>query len=789
MAVAIGGFSLLWDSQFASLPFEHGDRFVAIRDLELEGSDDAPPTLAVYREWEQRQTSLDRLAATFSRLRDVSDGAGGSARYPVASITPAGLEMTGVRPLLGRALLAADQEPGAEPVVVVGHRVWRLLLGSDPGVLGRTMVVGGERRTVIGVMPEGFRFPVSDDLWLPLDTDPARTGGVEPRWLRVFGRLADGTSIERAEAELDAIRAGYAAEHPESPGLAERRTSVAPYVKTESEPGAEVMFQVMFLFMLLVLAIACASVANLLLSRTSSRAGEIAVRAAMGASRGRLVRQLLIEALLLTAGGAAVGVLVAQAGLTWFGSNVPLENTPFWLEFGMNPATVVFAVVAAFVAALLAGVAPALKATSAGMQHVLKDEQRSASGVRFGRWSGALTVIEVALSVAFLAASALAAQSLLDATASTQALPGRQILVAEVSLVDESTEDASGGIVVPAGAILPDRWPLVREDIRAAASALPGVRAVVVTAPFALPGQQHSGTFIEVEGETGGEPAAGVRTLMASVSPELFDAFDVALLAGRHFDGRDDLASEPVAIVNAPMARRFFGNESPVGRRFREASTGEAGSWIRIVGVAAALQMNPSGGDQPGFYRTFTQSRAIRFMLALRVGDDTMALASALQVAVKGVDARIDIANIETHEELAKSFLASYRLMSLMFAALGGTALFLSVASLYAVMSFSVTRRTREIGLRVALGGSRQRVVGSVLRRGLRQIGLGVVIGGIAGFGLLRLLSFIPIGVAPGGPLLLAVAASAMLTAGLMACVPPAVRALRIQPVEALRHD
>jgi putative ABC transport system permease protein len=273
------------------------------------------------------------------------------------------------------------------------------------------------------------------------------------------------------------------------------------------------------------------------------------------------------------------------------------------------------------------------------------------------------------------------------------------------------------------------------------------------------------------------------------VSPELFDAFDVALLAGRHFDGRDDLASEPVAIVNAPMARRFFGNESPVGRRFREASTGEAGAWIRIVGVAAALQMNPSGGDQPGFYRPVAQSRASQFMLALRVGEDPAALASALQVAVKGVDARIDIANIETHEELAKSFLASYRLMSLMFAALGGTALFLSVASLYAVMSFSVTRRTREIGLRVALGGSRQRVVGSVLRRGLRQIGLGVVIGGIAGFGLLRLLSFIPIGVAPGGPLLLAVAASAMLTAGLMACVPPAVRALRIQPVEALRHD
>lgn len=331
-------------------------------------------------------------------------------------MTAAAFDVAGVPPLLGRVLNPTDQRTGAPPVVVVGHRAWRALLGTDPDAVGRTLEVGGVRREIVGIMPEGFRFPVSEDFWVPMNTDPAAVGGVEPRWLRVFGRLSEGVSMQQAAAELDAMRAAWGEENPDAVDVRDRITSVVPYVQIDSEPGAAAtVFIGGFVFIVLVLMVACASVGNLLLVRSTARAGEIAVRAALGASRSRLIAQLFIEALLLTAGGAVFGVAAAQVSLRWRGLHVPLEAAPFWVDFGMNPQAAIFAVLAAFVAAALAGIVPALKATGVAMPEVLKAGQGSASGVRFGSFTGALTVAEVTLSVAFLAAAGLAAQSLLVA--------------------------------------------------------------------------------------------------------------------------------------------------------------------------------------------------------------------------------------------------------------------------------------------------------------------------------------------------------------------------------------
>jgi predicted permease len=784
MGVTIGAFSLLWDTRYAELPFTHGDRIIRIYDTTQTAAGSSPP-LGVFRAWEERQTSFDTIAAAYTRRREIADGTGGFVRYPIATITAAGLALPGVPPLAGRLLTSADQAPGAPPVAVISHRVWLSLFGSDREIIGHTLTIDRDRYTIVGIMPEGFRFPMSDDVWVPMGAEPA--GGVEPRWLDVFGRLAAGTGADQAQAELGAIRAAHAADHPELPELRDRRTSVVPYTRLSADPQADLLAQGMFVFVILVLVVAAGSVANLLFSRALARSGEMAVRSAMGAGRGRLIRQMFIEALLLTTCGALVGVLGAHLGLMWFKSYIPVENLPFWVEFGLIPPAAVFTVVAALLTAAVAGIVPAYKATGGDVNDVLKDGQRGTSGFRFGSITGALTVVEVALAVAFLAGTGQAARSLTDAVTSSQRLPTRELLVADVALVAEYNTDAAGNDVVAEGSIPPEQWTLAAEQVRAAVAGLSGVRAAAIG--DALPSWQHRGTRIEIEGPAGGEPAAGVRVLRAVVSPEVFATFDRTVAAGRGFSPADTSASEPVAIVNAAFARRFFGDEHPVGRRFREVAAGPPSSWLTIVGIVAGLPMNPAGEGAAGFYRPFAQERLSTFSLVARVAGPPLAASAAVKAAVARVDPRITVTEFMTHEDRAAMMTVAYQIMGLVFISLGGAALLLAVAGLYSVMSFSVTQRTREIGIRLALGASESRVLGVVLGRGLRQIAIGVGVGSLAGAALLRVLAFLPIGTSPDGPWLLAAAGAAMLVAGLGACLVPVSRALRIQPLEALRHE
>ena len=789
MAVTIGGFSLVWSAFFATLPFPEGERIVAVRQVDpLSGRYVAPP-MAVLQEWEARQATFEQMGAAFRTeqkvaAEDPNERLPEPVRYPVSTVTASGLELTGVRPIIGRQLTDDDSEPGAIPVVVVGSRVWKSLLGSDPQAVGRDITVGGVERTIVGVMPEGFRFPISEDLWIPFP-HAASFGGAEPPGLQVFGRLAPGATIAEAEVDLDGIRASVTAGGPVEARLAER-TSVVPYVRSDAEAGTEVLFLGAFAVLMLVLAIACASVANLLLSRAMARSAEFAVRAAMGARRARLIRQVLIEAWLLTAAGAVGGIAAARAGLAWFESSVPIEGLPFWVDLGINPATVAFAILAAFAAALLAGVVPALQATGMSLNEVLKDEPRNVLGRRFGRLSASLIVAEAALSVAFLSTAGLAAQSLLEALKATEDLPGERIMVAGLEL---GTPAGAGSAPGASRSIPEEEWPDLMTELWRASEAAPGVRSAVLATR--LPLQQHGAVDIELEG---GSENASASALTAAVSPGLAETFDGALLAGRGFGPEDTADGEPVAIVNKSFADRLLGGTNPVGRRFRPA-TGLPGQaqkqepWVMIVGLAADLPMNAAGDRPAGYYRPLAQTAARHAQLAVRVDGDPVAAATAVKAAIEQVDDRIEVGTFGTHEELAARGLASYRMLSLVFGALGGTALFLATLGLYAVMSFAVNQRTNEIGIRIALGGTAADAASVVLRTGLHQVGLGLALGLVAGWGLQSLVKLIPVGISGGGPHLLGTAAAFMLAASLFASVAPTRRALRIQPLEALRHD
>lgn len=791
MAVTIGWSSGLWATYFADLPFEHGDRIVAVRDIRQPDPETARPTLGMYRAWEQFQTSFDRFGAADLRSQEVSDGAGGVVRYPVAVMTASGFDLTGVQPQHGRVLQASDEAPGATPVVVVGYRVWHALFGGDPDLVGKIVTVDGDDLQVVGIMPDGFRFPISEDLWMPLTR--VVSGDVEPPLL-VFGRLADGVTAEQAGADLESLRRGYSDTRPDDLDLRDRLTTVIPYVRIISSPGDEALVIGIGVFFLLVLVVACGSVANLLLARALVRSREIAVRGALGASRRRLITQLSMEALLLTTAGASLALALSLLTMNWITGLGSVEGLPFWIQFNLSLPSILVAVAVALGATVVAGAIPAFKATGAATHAVLKDGAGTASNVRFGAVSGVLTVVEVTLSVAFLAAAALSAQSLLVAGELDETLPTREVLVARVAMADDwsvgdewaSAEPAD--ITVPAEVIPPSQWPIVQEELRAAVEALPGVRSALLATR--LPGQVHRRTGVELEQKIGDAPAAaGAQTLVSEVSPEMFEVFDATLLAGRTFETGDSLVAEPVAVVNASFARRFYGSRSPVDTRFRSVTGEAAVGWIRIVGVTSDLPLNPGAGQTDGYYVPFAQRRTNSFTLALLVTGDPLAMTSAVKRTAARVDPRLDVTRVETHETLAARVRSAFRLLGLVFIALGSTAALLSVAGLYAVMAFAVTQRTREIGIRRALGADHRGILSVVLRRGLIQVGAGILLGSATGWALLGLMQFFPTGVPSRGTGQLVAAAVIMLVAGLIACVVPASRAVAVHPVEALRQS
>jgi predicted permease len=790
MALSIVGFSVVWPQYAAPLPFDQPTRIVAVRDIDRRSADDAPTPVGVLREWQRRQASFESFAAYTSARWEIEDDEGGSRRFRVASVTSSAFDVARVPPLLGRVLEPEDEAPGAPPVLVVGQRAWRVLLGADPDVVGRTLEVDGTVRVVVGVMPERYRWPISEDLWIPLDLAHAAIDE-QPAGLRVFGRLAAGVGAEQAAAELDAIRQAVVVEQPALTEVEERSTFVVPYVRGATEPGMEKVYLLMFVFFVLVLLVACASVSNLLLARASARTGEIAVRSALGASRARLVAQLFVEALVLACGGAAVGLVVAHAGLTWFDGFVQIDMRPFWIEFEVNVAAVVFAAVAAFFAAAAAGLAPALKATGLGGSELLKDEHARSSSLRFGRLSGTLTVLEVTLSVAFLAGAALAAKSFVETSRADVAYPAESVLTASLRMSDQIGYRQRNGvyeIVVPENAIARDQWPAYQEQIRRSAAELSGALGAALATR--LPGDQHQRERIEVEA---GHLAAGdatPRVFSSAITPELFEILDAGLIAGRNFDGRDRASSERVAIVNQSFVRDVLGGGEAVGRRLRRVGGDAEAAWLRIVGVAPDLGMNPGNRErQAGYYTPLYQGDHNAVQLAVRSAGEPLLLSRPLREIVRAIDPRLDVGDLATLSEVGAQYLVVYQMMSMIFVGVGFMALLLAVAGLYAVMSLSVTQRTREIGLRVALGASPLGVLRVVLGRGLRQVGLGLLLGSIAGTFVLRLLRAFPIDFASGGPGLLAAVALILLAAGVAACAIPASRGLRLRPVEALRHE
>jgi putative ABC transport system permease protein len=677
-------------------------------------------------------------------------------------------EAVGVAPILGRALRPEEDRPGALPVAVLGHEIWASRYGKDPQILGRTVRIGGDPVTIVGVMPVGFRFPLLQDYWLPL-------GGLySPGLQRVeaFGKLRPGVSREQAAEDLDLV----ADQVPPGPGekVEDRRTLVMPFVYGYTEEARRRLW-IMAGAVVCVLLIACANAASLLLARGALRERELAVRAALGAQRSRLISSVLTEALLLAALGGAAGLALAKAAVDAYNRSGGLVPS-YWVDVRLDFGAVAFAGGAVFGAALLAGLVPALRTSRVDAGETLKDRGPGLTSLGIGRLGRALVGGQVALSCALLVGTGQMIESVRNLQGNDFGAEPEKVWAAQVVLDFEST---------PAQA----DWLRFYGELTRRMEARPGVRAAALASRLPTDRTRRSPVeFERVPPARGAEPAAR----WATVSPGFFAALGRPLLAGRDFSPSDTLQSPRVAIVNRSFAARWFPGESPLGRRIR---TGEGeGPWATIVGVVPDLFLSFDyyaeriDTEHPeGIYFPVAQSPEPGIYVLVRTAGPAAAFAPEARRVLAELDPNVAPLSSSTLAERALGLTVQHRMIGGLLGAFGAAALLLAAIGLYGVASSIASQRRHEIAIRRALGAGDRHVLGLVLRGGLLPMGLGALLGLALAVALSRALDSVLYGLQPGDPSAFVAAASMLLLAGTAACFAPAWRSLRVDPVEELR--
>jgi predicted permease len=768
-------FSIVNAALYKGLPFPDSDRIVHLeRTNPSAGIEGMEVSIHDFLDWHEQQRSFDGLAAYYTGTVNVR-GTERAERYSGGFVTADLFPLLGVAPILGRGFQEGEDTPGAEPVMVIGFRMWQDRYGGDPGVLGETLWANGEQMTVIGVMPEGFEFPMQEQVWLAHRQNALeleRGGGVT---LEVVGRLSEGRDIDQATLDMNRVAAGIATEFPESnEGVG---VIIKPFVMEYIGDEARNMLLAMLGATFLILVVACANVANLLLARAASRTREVAVRTALGAGRWQVVRKMMSESLVLAGAGALLGLGIAWFSVNAFVAAIQGTDPPFWLDFSFDPRVFLFVAGVTLAGALLSGLLPAIKASGADVNGILKDESRGSSGMKIGRLSRGLVVVEIALSAGLLVGAGLMIKSVARLQFMDWGFNVEDVFTARVGLFPTDYPEEA------------DRQRFFL-DLEERLAAIPGVEAASLTS--SLPAMGAARSYLAIEGESYATDQDYPLGAYHVVTSDYFDAFEMEVLQGRVFNTSDVGDGEQVAVVNQPFAERFFAGEEVVGKRFRRGRSDSQEPWLTIVGVVPDFYM---GGIEnttevtPGYYTPLAQGD-MRFMsIAVRTQGNPAAVAPAVRDAVAAVDRDVPIYWPRTMEDSLAQSTWFYRVFGVLFMAFGLAALFLASVGLYGVMAFSVNRRTTEVGIRMALGAEPAQVVKMIVRQGMAQIGLGLLLG--AGVALLvgRAVQLLLFQVQPRDPVIFAAIATLLLMTGLVASLIPASRATRIDPVVAFRTE
>lgn len=783
IALAIGAntamFSFVHGILLSPLPYPDSDRIVRLLERLPSGGLNGISTLN-YRDWVDQNTVFEYIAAEAGWSATLTGGdepvlirgARASAHY---------FDIFGVRAALGRTFLPGEDEPGEDHVVLLSHVLWENRFGSDSAILGREILLDGEAYTVIGVLPEGGPFDrAAAQIWKPLAFEPSSMTR-DFRWLGASAKLKAGVTLEQARAEMNVIGRRIADAYPgsnEGWGVAVDRLDdvlIGPPLRTA--------VAVLFTATAFVLLIGCANLANLTLARNVPREREMAVRAGLGASRWRLVRQLMLENIMISVCGGIVGVGVGYATLTWIQSLIPAYTLPPAVDIAMDVPALLFALIVAVVTGLLFAFAPAVRATSPSLVSALKEGGHgTTAGSPSRRLRSALIVAEIALAFVLLTASGLLMRSFLKLLDIDPGFDATNVLTAGLPIRQDPHPD-------------PVELNAYLDSIRAAVEAVPGVGETALTSALPLQGWGY-GVPYSIAGREPLDRSYRPPAFFKMVSPSYFDALRIELLAGRVLSDNDTVGTPPVALINESLAEREFPGEDPIGHRIvvqeivpGKTELGPEIAW-EIVGVIAGEKITGLGDAiSAGMYVSNRQSPTYGMSLIVRTGMPPLSLQRAVRAAVAGVNREQALSDVRTLEQIVDRSILGNRVVGTLLAVFASIALLLAAVGIYGVISYTAARRTREMGIRAALGASAGDLRLLVFASGMRLTVIGLAIGLGGAFAATRIVSSMLYDVSARDPLTFAAVAAVLSMVAGLACFLPARRITQADPIEALRHQ
>lgn len=773
LAIGIGAstaiFSVVNGLLLQPLPFQEPDRLVLMWET-YKRTQEKSVSYLNFTDWRAQNRAFEDMGAysswTFTITGDEPE------RLSGAVVTENLFSVLGVRPRLGRTFLPEEDRPGGADVAVISDGLWRRRFGGEPGVIGQTLTMNGRSTTIIGVMPPEFQFPrTAIELWMPLT--PAIESDLPQRGnhpgLYVVGRLKPAVSLDRARLDMTMIARRLAEQYPET--NADQSVLLLPlhdyYVKD---------FQTVFILLMeavaFVLFIACANVANLLIARAATREKEMAIRMALGAGRGRLLRQLLTESVLLSAVAACVGLMLALWGSDLIRSLVPtIADVPGLRRFNVDGTVLAFAMGLGVVTGLLFGLAPALTMTGRGLQDSLKQGERT-SGIPGRRYMGqALIVSEIAISLVLLVGAGLMVRSVQRLLATDSGFDPRGVLTFQISPSGTNYEDdAARGRFF--------------QQLLARLAAIPGVQSVGGVLPLPLSGSNRQ-INIRFADSPVAHPEETIRTDYAWTTPDYFRTMRIPLIRGRFFSEQDVADAPLVVLIDETMARQFFPDEDPIGKRL--LAYGQTREIVGVVGHVKHYGVNAPSRVQ--LYAPHLQAPPFGMVLTLRLDRSPASVISAIRDRVREVDPHQPLYNIQTMEQLMNQSVANERVVMLLLSVFALVALILAAIGIYGILSHSVSQRTREIGVRVALGAQPLDIFKMVIRHGMRLTGVGLAVGVAAAFGLTRFLTGLLYHVNATDPMTFGTITVILAGVAFVACYLPARRATKVDPMVALRYE
>ena len=789
LALGIGAnttiFSVVNAILMRPLPYEDPDRLVMIWETNhTQGLPRSIVSPANFLDWKKQNQSFEDLSA-FRFWYYTVTGAGDPERYQGARVSANFFPLLRVKPELGRNFGPDEEQVGKDRVVILTHALWQRRFGGNPNVIGQPLTIDGEAFTIIGVLPESFRFirvlNAELELWMPISFAPEQLTR-EDHSIIVYGRLKQGVPLSQAQAEMDGITRRLAEDYPATnSGWGAQVNNLREQAIKPIRPTLLILMTVVAF----VLLIACANVANLLLTRATARQKDIAIRLALGASRFRLMRQLLVESLSLALLGGVAGLLLANWGIEVLNAVIPQNRAPRLDKFSLDLPVLGFTLLVSILAGVIVGLIPGLRAARFNLSETLKESGRVLSEAPSGRrLRNLFVVLEITLAVPLLISAGLMLRSSLLLQNIDRGMNLQNVLTMQVSLPKAKYSTAQ------------QTANFYHQTLQRIQSE-PGVESATAVNALPLTNMQDA-TAITIEGVAPPPPGQEITVAYRVIDQNYFRTMSIPLLAGRYFTERDDDESHGVVMINKTMAHRYWPNEDAVGKRMKPQFPAarvpwrpeSSNTWLEIVGVVGDVKEEAlTDQTEPEMYVPYLQNPSSLMNLLVRSTSDPLRLAAGLRNQVLAVDRDQPVYNINTMENVFSQSLAEPKTIASLLATFAALALILATLGVYSVISYSVAQRTHEIGIRMAIGAQHQHVVRMIVAEGLKLVLMGVAIGVATAFGVTRVLSNLLFGVTATDPPIFVVVPLMLVAVAILASYFPARRALRVDPTIALRNE